>query len=182
MPTIIRTNEKAKKLKRFLNSLDVENKWKKKSYIDWLTGLSITKNINYKDSFHTHCSAFITAICTKLEIFIIGPPQIRTEGLANVQYDWLAAVGKEHGWVSVKSKQEAQIIANHGFLVLMCYKDNNNYKRGHIACVTPYETTLEKIDSEGIMLCHAGLNNSSKVLSNEIFKNKTCKYWCHKIK
>lgn len=192
---MISIQSKGKILKKFLENQNVETKWKQNNYIDWLSGDTIIKELaNPKDSFNTHCSAFVASICKQLNINILGPPDVRTEGLANLQYDWLNNNNIENGWNNidnavatanaVAAPVAAQIYANNGYLVLMCYKNEINPNGGHIACVKPHMIDTNEVLNQGPQLCQAGKINSSSISASLTFSKQNqpkCKFYYHDI-
>ena len=128
-------NDFGYQLATFINSLDVENKWKKKHYIDWYTGLQsndvytgLQSNKTILNSFHSHCSSYVASICKRLNVPMYGPEfNIPTEGLANKQYQWLFEHGHSYGWINIDKQSQleneifAQLIANNGYLVIVCH-------------------------------------------------------------
>ena len=182
-------NKNGLKLANFINSLDVENKWKKNQYIDWYSGETIN-TINKLNSYYSHCSSYVASICKRLNIPIHGPEfNIPTEGLANKQYLWLLENGESYGWYKINKNNQieneinAQLMANNGYLVIVCHYHLINKNKGHIAIVKPSEIDTHDIIKYGCMIAQSGKINSSNMYLINGFRNKRneCKYFYHKI-
>ena len=157
-------------LKLFFILSDVENKWKQNQYVNWLTGEE-TLEENKLDSFSTHCSAFVSSICYKLNIPMLSPPHVGTEGLANKQYEWMCEIGTKHGWKEI-NKNVAQKTANKGIIVFIGYYHPDDNTKGHVAFVSPNK------DLNKIKICQAGLINSSCTdIENGFSNHKMCRFW-----
>lgn len=175
-----------KKLGIFLDDLQVSKKWLPKMYIDWFSGEQINE-INPQNSFHSHCSAFVSSVCSRLKIPIIGPEfNVPTEGLANVQYQWLNDYGKIFGWTEIIHQNYiikqtyAQVYANKGHIVIVCYYNTNDKNRGHIAIIKPCQITPIELLTYGPLVCQAGKINSSSIYLNKAFYGKDidlCRFW-----
>lgn len=142
-------------LKNFLLELDVENKWKQECFVDWLSGETINdiSKINYLDSYFTHCSAFLSAVCFRLHIPFLIPPEVRTEGLANKQCNWLNKKGNEYGWLLTARDQLVNYVNNNYFIVA-CQYCTSDPNCGHVAVI------VDCVDND-IFVCQAGKINSS---------------------
>lgn len=142
-------------LKKFLLELDVENKWKQECSVDWLTGETITDQlkINCLDSWFTHCSSFLSAVCFKLNIPFLIPPEVRTEGLANKQCKWLNEKGNKYGWLFVTQDQLVNYI-NENYFIVACQYCISDPNCGHVAII------VDHVDNN-IFVCQAGKINSS---------------------
>ena len=169
---------KKQRLINFLMSLDVENNWLQNQYIDWESGKRMPDGYeNKNDSYHTHCSSFVKAVCYKLNISMIGPPYIQTEGLANKQCIWLAQFGHLFGWQEILYNE----IFDHskmGNLIVVCYYNNDEDACGHVAIIMPTHAC-----NDNIYICHAGLENYSCKEINYVFGEllSECKYYSHNI-
>ena len=177
-------------LKQIYDKMLVEKLFSQNTYIDWMTGLPLDKPDNNiydptcKDSFFTHCSSFVASVCYKLNVPILCPPDHGTEGLANLQYDWLIKKGSDCGWKEITSSVDAQNSANNGHLVVITYRNFNDDNKGHIAIVLPFKTFFILIKLFGVRICQAGTTNSSSMFATKGFsqkKIKSCKYFCHDI-
>jgi hypothetical protein len=170
-------------LAKFYDSFDVENEWQQNRYISWKSGREI-KEKNENNSYKTHCSAFVSAVSSRLGIPLLRPPQVSTEGLANKQFDWLENNGIDNLWIKLKSPLDAQETANCGYFVIAVYKNHNNSNGGHIAIVRPYqsEQNINKhVSHYGPRICQAGFINSSSIDAIQVFENiSDYVFWAHK--
>jgi hypothetical protein len=179
-------------LAKFLDGLDVEKKWLASSEgIDWQTGEVKAKSAcnpvkadPSKDpkagntqpepvidkKLHTHCSSFVSAVCAKLGVHILSPPEHSPVLLSNAQYDWLLDKGPEEGWNQILLPVEAQDLANQGNLVVAVWK-NPVEKPGHIAIVRPSDKQESQIAQEGPDVIQAGTKNFKCTTLKEAFKN-----------
>lgn len=171
----------------FLLSLDVENKWKCNTWIDWLTGLA-TDVADPLNSYYTHCSSFVSSVCYQLNVPMLIPNimlKIGSEGLANKQYKWLETEGIAKGWVLMQSALEAQLEANKNNLVIACYHNNKNQNEGHVAIVCPFSRfTQEDINKYGVRICQSGwINTTSSDAVNLFYYDdlKNYVYYSHKL-
>jgi hypothetical protein len=143
-----------KQLRAKLDSLHVEDHWQAGEHItNWKTGEADDK----EGGPRTHCSLFVAAVCSELELPMLNPPP--QTHLANRQQEWLLKEGKEKGWKRVKDVVKAQRLANQGVLVLASYKNGNPKKAGHIAVVRPAEVTVEEVQEKGPRITQAGARN-----------------------
>lgn len=164
-------------LKKFLLELDVENKWKQECSVDWLTGETLTdvSKINPLDSWFTHCSSFLSAVCVKLNIHFLTPPEARTEGLANKQCIWLNTYGIKYCWIQI-SKCDINTYINDNYLIIACQHCISDPNCGHIAIVVDY------ID-DNVYVCQAGKKNSSYINLCDAFCYPTqVNYWLYNKK
>lgn len=148
-------------LKEFYLNLDVMHKWQAGQHINWETGLP--DNPGAATGIKTHCSAFVAAACKNQNIYILRPPQHRQELLANAQFDWLiSSAARDYGWKQIKTDilYQAQRLANDGYLVLICAKNTDRHKPGHIAMVMPANISLSQLHSSGPVLIQASGKNS----------------------
>ena len=141
-----------------LDGTRVEELWLAGRRVDWLTGEPDGKPVRGTGR-HPHCSAFVAAVACRLGIYILRPPDHSQTLLANAQMDWLAARGSGRGWFVVRSGEQAQQLANEGFLVVAGYKNHNPRVSGHIATVRPDEKGGEALRNEGPAIIQAGSTN-----------------------
>jgi hypothetical protein len=157
----------------FLLTLDVENNWKQEKWVDWLSGKEIVNenNINKLDSWYTHCSAFLSAVCFKLNIPMLIPPEVRTEGLANKQCKWLNENGEKNNWTKI-TKEEIQNYCND-HIVVACQYSKDFPNCGHVAiCVN--------VSNDEIYVCQAGKINSSHIKISDAFCHpERIEYWLY---
>lgn len=157
----------------YLVKFDVENNWRKETWINWSTGKEITneKEINKLDSWFTHCSAFVSAVCFKLNVPMLIPPTTRTEGLANKQYKWLNDNGEKNNWKKITENEISSYVNDH-LIIATCYcKESPNC--GHIAIVVD-------IVNDDIYVCQAGKINSSYLkISEAFFHPELIEYWLY---
>lgn len=175
--------QKGKELGYFLDQFDVEHHWLKGQHVDWKTGVKIS---NKKDS--THCSEFAAAVASKLNIHLLNPDE-KSYLLSNAQQDWLKSEGIKKGWKQINNMQEAQDLANQGYLVLASYKSHNPLKPGHIAVLRPFEKDSSSLNEEGPQIIQAGAQNYNSTSLKEGFKyhknaweDKAILYFAHEIK
>jgi hypothetical protein len=150
--------KQGKALENMLDSMRVEELWLAGHHVDWKTGLPDGRPYLRKGA-HTHCSAFVAAVAYRLGIYILRPPQHSQIHLANAQVDWLQTGGSSKGWRDVESGQEAQKLANEGFLVVAAYRTRSPEKSGHIVVVRPSSKSREKLREEGPQIIQASTYN-----------------------
>ncbi|RKR84846.1 hypothetical protein BDD43_5099 [Mucilaginibacter gracilis] len=167
-----RVDLEGSRLRDFYLKQNVENLWLAGNHINWETGEPdnpyATKNIK------THCSAFVASVCKQKGVYILRPPEHKTELLANAQYNWLSSAdGYKQGWRQIQDSiyEKAQEFANKGFIVIAVYKNQNAKKPGHIALVMPIEKSIAYLFNEGPNLIQAGHINRNNVSLKEGFKN-----------
>jgi hypothetical protein len=158
-----------KALENMLDSMRVEELWLAGHHINWKTGLPDGRP-NLKNGAHTHCSAFVAAVAYRLGIYILRPPEHPQTLLANAQVDWLRAEGSSQGWRELESGQEAQKLANEGFLVIAAYKSRNPEKSGHIVVVRPDAKSKEMLLEEGPQVIQASTHNFSSTTLRRGFR------------
>jgi hypothetical protein len=171
----------------FFEELHVEQYWIAGHKIEWKTGVPVHPEKKHPIS-HSYCSAFVAAVCLRLEINILMPPEHDLLFLANAQGVWLENQGGKYGWFAVPSAEEAQALANMGFLIIASYREHLPGKRGHIAIVRPSTKSDNLIDREGPDIIQAGKTNYS-LTSVSIgfqsfgyaFKNNKIRYFAHYI-
>jgi hypothetical protein len=156
-------------LGNMLDSMGVEELWLAGQHVNWKTGVPDGRPYK-KEGAHTHCSAFVAAVAYRLGIYVLRPPEHPQTLLANAQVDWLATEGRSRGWREVDSGQEAQELANQGYLVIACYKSRNPRKSGHIVVVRPYAKDGEMLREEGPQVIQASTNNFSSTTLRQGFR------------
>ncbi len=159
------------RLARFLEKSDVEHLWLADRYVDWQTGQEIHPQHTKGHSKSSHCSAFVAAMCQKLDVDIARPPQFSEVFLSNKQHDWLSEEGKKHGWEVVTTADDAQAKANRGLLVVVSLKAKEEKKPGHIAIVLPWNRDARQIKEEGPEIIQAGQNNFPHTTVKEGFRH-----------
>jgi hypothetical protein len=158
------------KLIRVLDSMHVEEHWIAGAIVDWRTGDPTGKPIT-DNRKHTHCSQFATAVCEKLGVYLLRPPEFRGALLANAQYDWLADQGRAKGWAPVADGRTAQELANAGTLVVAVYKNPDPTKSGHTAIIRPSTKSIAEIRLEGPQVTQAGGTNRNSCSLKQGFGN-----------
>jgi len=147
-----------RKLAAALDSMHVDKLWLPGAIVDWQTGLPTGQPIRDR-SKHTHCSQFAAAVCQRLGIYLLRPPDHSAVLLANAQFDWLHISGPASGWNLVPDALTAQSLANLGTLVLAVCRNPDPKKSGHIAILRPSEKSAAAIASEGPQIIQAGGTN-----------------------
>jgi len=151
--------EAATKLNTAFDAMHVEEHWIAGAIVDWKTGDPTGKPIT-DDGKHTHCSQFAASACDRLGIYLLHPPDHKSNLLANAQYDWLASdAGKEKGWSPVADGASAQDFANKGHIVVAVCKNPDPKKSGHIAIIRPGQRTPAELAAEGPAIIQAGGHN-----------------------
>ncbi len=145
-------------LARLLDDMHVEQHWIAGHHVNWQTGDPDGLAVPI-EGHHTHCSAFVAAVATKLGVEILRPPGHSQILLANAQCEWLGSEGLQRGWQSVATPLEAQKLANRGALVVACHVDPDAKLPGHIAIVRPAALSRRRIESEGPQITQAGIEN-----------------------
>jgi hypothetical protein len=175
------------RLAKDLDSMDVENLWLAKQYVNWETGKALDKPV-LDSKPHTHCSAFVAAACKRLGVYILRPPEHKETLLANAQFDWLSDKGAEHGWKRVHGPIEAQKMANEGFLVVASFKEKDATKSGHIAIVRPSKRGKQAIELDGPEVIQAGMYNHNSTTLKAGFKahpsawrDKQIRFYAHSL-
>ena len=166
------------RLAAYYDSLDVEHHWLPGEKISWRSGDPSPKGGNGA----THCSAFVASACAGLDVYILRPPEHKQTHLANAQFEWLAAAGKEKGWRPVATPAEAQQRANRGELVVAAYRNPDDTKPGHIALVRPSLKSNSAIASEGPDVIQAGGHNRNRVALKSGFGNHPGAWQNHEVR
>lgn len=176
------------RLAKALDGMDVEHKWLPGHYVKWKTGEATDRPVT-DGKTHSHCSAFAAAVCMKLDVYLLRPPDHSETLLANAQCDWLGSDGEKQGWKPVKTLIEAQRLANRGQLLLAVYKEADAKKSGHVALVRPSTKTAREIEAEGPQVIQAGASNYFSTSVKEGFKHHpmawkehAIKYFAHDVK
>lgn len=156
-------------LGNMLDSMRVEDLWLAGHHINWKTGLPDGRPY-LKKGAHTHCSAFVAAVGYRLGIYVLRPPEHSQILLANAQVDWLGAEGRSRGWQEVESGDQAQELANEGFLVVAAYKTRDPEKSGHIVVVRPDAKSKEMLREEGPQVIQASTYNFSSTTLRRGFR------------
>ena len=152
------------------DSMHVEDHWKAGEIVNWKTGEPTGKPVTDQGK-HTHCSAFAAALCERLGVYLLRPPEHRSVLLANAQYDWLPGDGKAQGWTPVKDGVAAQDRANQGLIVVAVYRNGDPKKPGHVAVVRPGSKSAEAIAAEGPDIIQAGGHNYTSTNLKRGFAN-----------
>ncbi len=149
-------------------SLDVEHLWQAGYHVDWKTGESDEPWA--KSGNKTHCSAFVAAACSHLNMYVLRPPEHKQELLANSQFEWLASdAGKKAGWVQIADENildiwiAAQEKANDGYAVIASCANEDPRSPGHIALVMPSEVITDSVKASGPKVIQAGAMNRNEV-------------------
>lgn len=166
-------NPAATHLLKLLNDSDVEERWQSGRHIDWETG-EPDKPADYVGrETKTHCSAFVAAIGERLGVYVLRPPEHAQELLANAQTAWFSsAKGIAAGWYRVDTPRQAQMLANHGKLVVVSFQANDPHRPGHIGIVRPdARRTQQELDDDGVWMTQAGETNYLRVSERTAFKH-----------
>jgi hypothetical protein len=163
-PTAVRARDpvplhpEGRRLRALIDTLDVENRWLAGQKINWRTGRA--GGAPGERNPRTHCSAFVAAVCRRLDVPMLEPPPRMY--LSNRQHDWLRGRGQALGWRQVGAVR-AQELANQGYLVVASWKnrEKDRYHRGagHIAVVRPQLEDIARIQNRGPQITQAGRRN-----------------------
>jgi len=159
-------------LKQFYLNENVENLWLAGEHVNWETGKA--DNPNATKEIKSHCSSFVASVCKQKGIYILRPPEHKTELLANAQYNWLFTNDAYNkGWRQIKDSiyEKAQTLANRGYIVTAVCKNPNPKKPGHIALVMPAEKLPDELTDEGPTLIQAGQVNKNFISLKNGFKH-----------
>ena len=132
----------------------VESHWIAGRHVNWRTGEPDQRPVPI-EGHHSHCSAFVAAVATKLGVDILRPPEHSQILLADAQCRWLESEGPQSGWDSLATPLEAQQLANRGRLVVACYVNPDPRLPGHIAIVRPEALSRRRIESDGPQVTQA---------------------------
>ncbi|MDR3637607.1 MAG: hypothetical protein P4L84_27625 [Isosphaeraceae bacterium] len=155
------------RLAQILDEMDVEHHWLPGEGIRWKTGEPDPKSHQHA----THCSAFAAAACDRLGAYLLRPPEHSQVLLANAQYEWLGREGLERGWRRIRSRSEAQVLANDGWAVVCVFRNPDRHKPGHIAVVRPSLRSAEDVEHDGPQTAMAGRHNASSIPMRSAFKS-----------
>jgi hypothetical protein len=158
------------RLDELLDSMDVEAHWIAGRHVNWRTG-DPDGRPEPSEGHHSHCSAFVAAVATRLGVEILHPPEHSQVLLANSQCGWLENEGRKVGWEAVATPLRAQQLANHGMLVVACYLEPDPELPGHIAIVRPQALTRHRIESDGPQITQAGIENYRSTTLAEGFRH-----------
>jgi len=169
-------NTKRDKLIKLLDGMDLNNKWLPGKNISCYSGeTKPDKSTTVKSS---HCSCFIAAVCKKMNISMIGPPNYSQYHLADKQLKWLETDNAfQESWFEIygSSKQkyiEAQKIANEGKLVIVGVKQTKN-TNGHIAIVRPcYKLQYFVINDGPQVITSSHVNSYSIAMKDDFMLHK----------
>ena len=175
------------RLARVLDQSRVEELWPAGVHVSWETGVPDGKP-ERTEGKHTHCSAYVAATAKKLGVYILRPPAHGQILLANAQYDWLADEGRARGWTEARGGEQAQELANRGYLVVATYHNHHDNKPGHIAIVRPSNKSAREISAEGPQITQAGGTNYISATLKQGFaghpaawSRKEVRYFAHPI-
>lgn len=147
--------ERGQAISDFLDTLWVEQYWKKGVSVNWLTGAEGGSGPNMTEGIGTHCSAFAAGAAAALGIYLLRPPEEKDINLANKQADWLRT--NPAGWSPVPSITNAQHLANAGTLVVASCKETTG--SGHIAVLRASTRSDADVLAYGPQECQSGVNN-----------------------
>lgn len=177
MRWVARSRGPTEELWKRLEAMEVDKLWLPGAIVDWKTGLPTGQPIKDAKSKHTHCSQFVAAVADRLSIPLLRPPEHGVVGLANAQFDWLAAdAARKAGWVALKDGDAAQSAANEGRLVLASLKNPDATQPGHIAIVRPGAKDAELLAKEGPDVMQAGGTNALRTSLRKGFGNHKQEY------
>ncbi|MEO6788112.1 MAG: hypothetical protein ABI318_18460 [Chthoniobacteraceae bacterium] len=176
------------RLVQFLDSLHVEQHWIAGAMVEWRTGEPTGRPVT-DHGRHTHCSQFAAAVCDRLGIYILRPPEHSAVLLANAQFAWLPSEeAKAKGWSPVKDGFAARDLANRGTLVVAVYRNHDPKKSGHIAIIRPSTKSDAEIKAEGPQITQAGgINRTSAPLKAgfanhpDAFAKSEVRYYAHAV-
>lgn len=161
------------RLRRALDGSGVDRLWLPGFKVNWQTGEAI-EAWPAGSGAHTHCSAFVASMATRLGVYVLRPPEHRQTLLANAQMAWLrsqADIGGTDRWWGLRGDvMEAQFQANRGWLVLAVVENPDPKKPGHIAIVRPGAMMAEALLRDGPMLTQAGGHNALSVALVRAFR------------
>ena len=155
------------RLAQILDEMDVEHRWLPGQGIHWRTGEPDPSSRQHA----THCSAFGAAACDRLGVYLLRPPEHSQVLLANAQYRWLERVGPERGWRPIRSRTEAQALANDGWAVVCVFRNPDHHKPGHAAIVRPSLRSAEDVERDGPQTTMAGRQNRQSLPMREAFRS-----------
>jgi len=155
-----------------LDGMNVESLWLAHEHVNWKTG-EPDKGEDYTGAGRsTHCSAFAAAVAERLGVYMLRPPEHGQVLLANAQAEWFRAEGgRQNGWQPVKDPQDAQSLANRGYLVVVVFESPDPHRPGHIAIVRPAHRPTRLLEENGPEITQAGQKNYQKTSTKVGFLN-----------
>lgn len=165
-----------------LDAMNVEDHWLPGQTCDWRTGDPDPAE-KPRTSF---CSSFAAAACERLGIYLLRPPEHRQVLLANAQQAWLLNQAPDSGWQPVPTAEQAQDLANQGYVVLATFHNPNPRRSGHIAVLRPADKTPADLAADGPQIIQAGLHNYNSTAVRQgfaghrgAFANNEILYFAH---
>jgi hypothetical protein len=160
------------RLRKAIDSMHVEDLWPEHREVQWDTGEPIGPVMQQVHDPETHCSLFTAAVGKQVDVYLPRPPMYRQTHLSESQ---LAYFRSHAGWHKLDTPEQAQALANRGWLVIVGYDSANiKYARrnGHIAVVRPSDMRTEaQIDESGVAIAQAGGDNRSSTSAKFGFKH-----------
>jgi hypothetical protein len=179
------------RLTDLIDSMNVEKLWLAHEHVNWETGQSDRPADYAGPGNHTHCSAFAAALGKRLHVYLLRPPDHSEILLASAQAEWFHSNdGATKGWTTIEGPQraqQAQSLANRGFLVTIVYESPDPHKPGHIVIVRPSEKSAEELSAEGPQIAQAGTLNHSNSIAAKSFTGHpgawpdNVKYYSHPV-
>jgi len=154
------------KLSQALDGMDVAQHWIAGQHVDWKTGDPDGK----PGEKASHCSTFVAAASDRLGAYILRPPEHNQFLLANAQHEWLMETGASQGWLRIRKLDQAQGLANKGFLVVASFKNPDPKRPGHICIVRPAVKSPDQIENEGPEVISAGMQNYQSTTMKNAFR------------
>jgi hypothetical protein len=170
-----------RRLAEVLDGMDVEHHWPAGVHVKWETGIPDGKPEKGSGK-HTHCSVFVASAAKKLGVYILRPPDHPQTLLANAQFEWLRSEGAGRGWRPVGDAEEAQRLANRGWLVVAVYHNHRDDKPGHIAIVRPNEKSRALVREEGPQIIQAGATNHTSTSLERGFASHPSAWKKHEVR
>jgi hypothetical protein len=181
--------EKGLQLLRALDSLDVEHHWPSNREVQWDTGEPVGEPSSPVLGPDTHCSLFTAAVGKAVGVYMPRPPRYSQNNLSGTQLDFFdSRSGHEAGWFKVENPEQAQALANRGYLVIFGYfrpKSIAQHADGHVAVVRPSQTrTAAQIRDSGVLETNAGTHNHASIPARRGFSASelpNLRYFAHEI-
>ncbi|ASL42079.1 hypothetical protein bAD24_I01225 [Burkholderia sp. AD24] len=172
-----------------LDSLDVEHHWPSNREVQWDTGEPIGVPSSPVLGPDTHCSLFTAAVGKAVGVYVPRPPRYSQNNLSGAQLDFFdSRSGREAGWFKVETPEQAQALANRGYLVIFGYfrpKSIAQHADGHVAVVRPSQTrTAAQIRESGVLETNAGTHNHASISARRGFSASELpelRYFAHEI-
>lgn len=182
-------NNKGLQLLRALDSLDVEHHWPSNREVQWDTGEPVGDPSSPVLGPDTHCSLFTAAVGKVVGVYVPRPPRYSQNNLSGAQLDFFdSRSGREAGWFKVETPEQAQALANRGYLVIFGYfrpKSIAQHADGHVAVVRPSPTrTAAQIRESGVLETNAGTHNHASIAARRGFSASELpelRYFAHEI-